>query len=756
MDFFTKLRDHVQRTVRGTDNLLGKFEDCWEAIVTDLQEWDLARESGARHVRDTRIPMALQEMEDILLREQSMVDSRQASSSPCAELFLNTDMLGQLVQLSGTDTPPGFRSEVIQSLSSLISLLEGESLFHASLHGAVDAVIRRAVASDDGCDDVVLELEANVAIKIQELPTLAALFFRKHHVPANVDQKGPREGSSADLASSSPASSSSVGGLVGQSVDSTTNQAAYTFPLFDHLSRFVHLDGKQGDMARASCLLILQIDHPDLQHYIASSDFAMVIVSAGLGGMFSSLPHRLPEGILLRSGGNTQGRTVNYPQASDYATLTFSRDLDALSTHLRFIQAVLARSPNPLATQILTEFRRAFLRQVVQPQFEAASDFDGSCVAMLFYIGRLVSECTEQRLGESMVQWLLSEEEDDDEKDDTDRPVSSKDITLHVRDILLSKINSLSEHVVIATLQLFSLLLSLYPTLTLNLLFPSLAHAAGLELTDVLDVQQQMDGVQRFLEFLDQDQGQDGVTQQQGQQQETSLEAYLEDAEELVRTARSVTQTWEASRPSSSHRLKHPFRLDTSLSNSMSSLTLSSPSSPLHSNPTQPLPTSQIQSHLANLSRAPALQKLMAKLSTFLNQTMEINVALTGVVSALIACGNPLLNLLLVHGDLIDHVPDLDADTDEGDSAKPSFTSLYTLLSSLHAEIATYRSSHPNFDTQLSHLRSSLLSGTLHRTRDWDVETEYIKNVVVLQEFGKEIVGLVIKSGEGVDVWAGI
>ncbi|KAI8803769.1 hypothetical protein BJ742DRAFT_872309 [Cladochytrium replicatum] len=65
-------------------------------------------------------------MLDLLVREALVSEPGSVEEGGCAELFLNTNLLGHLIRISESDIPDGFRGEVIHFLSSFIGLLDGK------------------------------------------------------------------------------------------------------------------------------------------------------------------------------------------------------------------------------------------------------------------------------------------------------------------------------------------------------------------------------------------------------------------------------------------------------------------------------------------------------------------------------------------------------------------------------------------------------------------------------------------------------
>ncbi|KAJ3156931.1 hypothetical protein HDU86_003466 [Geranomyces michiganensis] len=774
MDVFSKLKsrlDQLALTPRkaSAGNLLHKFQICWDAVQYELTTE--AEESLTRTVDETDIPSSLQQMLDILLKEQRSLETGLISANSCAEMFLNTDILGQLVALSATDTPVGLRREVVSMVSALISLLEGQSLFHKSVNGAIRMLIAEALADRSfKYETEMLELESNIATKIKELPALLNLFFiqnakRPKNVPASEDED--RDEQLSDLATP-PVTQSVIGGMVGAVVAAPIT-SAHHFPLFDHLMRYLNTEGRHGDVARTSCSLLLDVGTPDMQIYLAESDF-VIVVTAGLGGLFSQLPALLPADAI------TEGRR-RHGGRQGYATVTFARDVESLQGLVAFAQGVVTRWPDDdaLAGGILRGFRRVFLDHAVKPQLMTASDFDGTTVAVLFYLRKMFAAVAPRsEIAEVIIRFLLDAEEGADEvapssrgareglSDHTDR--TDNDVELQVRDVLISKLNSLSEPVVTDTLRLFHLMLLNHPTLALPLLVDAIDMPAQHPLTAAtpstltspvlppvvraLDPEQQSTVVREWFALIDRAGG--GNATAATDCFETSLDAYLADAERAVAAYNDKDET-NTSRQS----IK----------------------------PTSP----------ARLDRDPTLHKLLDKTATFFSQTPGINLALTGVLAHLAASAHLAPYLFAA-----DHIFPLAAERngngdggcdDEDDVASPQRrASLHTTIAGLNAEVDARRAAMgeeafearmalaiaDDVDEEQERARARIGAGRRGsstaaggggstaaggdpwrgtdyygsgaETRDDIVERQWWKNVLVLNEFAKEMVALLIVS----------
>ncbi|KAJ3313307.1 hypothetical protein HDU76_002689 [Blyttiomyces sp. JEL0837] len=182
---------------------------------------------------------------------------------------------------------------------------------------------------------------------------------------------------------------------------------------------------------------------------------------------------------------------------------------------------------------------------------------------------------------------------------------------------------------------------------------------------------------------------------------------------------------------------------------------------------------SPIREMMLDLSKDATLRKFIVKVTNFFSHSYEINLALTGVVARLAAAPIPILYMYLFSADIL---------------LGPNYTSLFTVLIRLRREVEERRTTIPNFEEALANTReqmfkapsptasSSALKATpssvsggpvdwLKERRDretsssptadnvshispWggdlDLDGEFLKNVVVLEETVKELLAILV------------
>ena len=189
-------------------------------------------------------------------------------------------MLEQLVLMSEDNSPQGFRSQVLKFTCSLIGSASPRFLINNAIHKPLRLLMNQCVNSGRYEEELV-NLEYEIVLKINEMEELLPIFFYSD---------------------------------------------ANKFPIFDHLLKYCHSDGKMGDYCRTACWLLLNTPDPELERYLQETNFGDILIST-LCGLLSLLPETLPE------------------SSRDWGRISFHRDFNAFRGYYRFIQQILEYCP---------------------------------------------------------------------------------------------------------------------------------------------------------------------------------------------------------------------------------------------------------------------------------------------------------------------------------------------------------------------------------------------------------------------------
>ncbi|KAF9925474.1 hypothetical protein FBU30_004754 [Linnemannia zychae] len=270
----------------------------------------------------------------------------------------------------------------------------------------------------------------------------------------------------------------------------------YEFLLFSYLSRFVHLEGKAGDFARTGLLFLMELATGSLGEYIMELGFTSFL-SAGVGASYSQLPRKL----LVRGGPNNinsmvgtlndrvpPAELINLQRANIEVSTSpdFQSRLDAFLKLLEFCQDIMMRCPNSeIVAALLVSFKSVFLENILYPSILECSDMDGSSVAVISYIDLILQVLEHEALVDLVVGFLMAS---DDESSDTKLPTATDDAFAEIqnpqgtspyfmatgrftlKDLILSRLKSRSQPTVIATLKLLNTVITRHCKYSLKLL----------------------------------------------------------------------------------------------------------------------------------------------------------------------------------------------------------------------------------------------------------------------------------------------
>ncbi|KAI8901235.1 Retinoic acid induced 16-like protein-domain-containing protein [Globomyces pollinis-pini] len=506
---------------------------------------------------------------------------------------------------------------------------------HLLYNSVIHAPLTR-LTNDQRLSDELIELEYYISIKIFESIELLNLFLSNHK-----------------------------------------NESKIEFPIFDHLIQYIHLDTELGEFSRASFeMLLTNCLKSDLEKYILQTEFSSIII-ASLSGLFAQLPHVLP-------GIERQSRRAQFGNG---LLQEFDNDLNAFTSFYKFLQSCVRQCvSDTVKKDILSQFTTFFLGQVVLSSINSCSDFDGSTITSLFYLQTMLDLTTEESMIVELSKFILSSE---DESDDIS--------TLRTRDILLSKLNSLSEDVVVSVIQILSNLLSNHSDITLTMLIEKCPKNP--KTPQEVNIQDHMSLISQYLPLLPK-----GTSSTQ-----SNLDTYLSDAISTLLTRHNQPKKSEVKdqQKTTAEKYVSPYE------------------------------------KISLLRSDPTLMKLLNKVQSFYSHSMKINIALTGIITLLATQPNPILFQALFD-------PIGIPISSESNPIPTTPITLLSIFTNLLSEYATYQKQIPNFEMRMLLLKQHMIDNSQPEefpTEDLNHDLEILKNCVCLEEFIKEIVACMMMRG---------
>jgi len=478
----------------------------------------------------------------------------------------------------------------------------------------------------------------------------------------------------------------------------------------------------------AALIFILELTYPEspLERYLLHVEDFPTLLIAGLGGVYSTLPRLLPS-LQSRRG-----------------SVTHTNDLDIFLALIAFLETIIRKCPSEtLKSIVLQKFRIMFLDGLLAKSLIESSEFDGSAIALTVYTLRTLNFISEPRITAQFAEALLEEKD------------KGPELLLTVKDILIHRLSSVSEVLVIANLRLLQVLLTRHCHVVLPLLignssspntlmssprfFPN-KSVSNVDNNNIIDVEHHLCNVSRYFGLLPPLAGQtDTVLGYQN-----SFAAYQQDAEACV-----TLNSFRILNKSQTNTELEDLKLNNVLTKSFSADSNIDILSPI-SEPESVKLSLPLLSRICSACHDYTISKILDMWAAFFSHSMEVNLALSGVVAAFASVPDPAIYMALFSADIIflssnDHVSEIP-------EVELPRRSLYTILVSLMAEVESKKSSmsKTSFDITFTKKKSYLVesgcgSGLVNRQASIgviDLEDEFYKNVVVLEESIKELVSI--------------
>ncbi|KAG9324085.1 hypothetical protein KVV02_004011 [Mortierella alpina] len=501
--------------------------------------------------------------------------------------------------------------------------------------------------------------------------------------------------------------------------DDDESKRDYEFLLFTYLSKFVHREGKAGDFARTGLLFLMELAHGSLGDYILDADFATYL-TAGIGALYSQLPRKL---MVIGAPSSLAGNSVSSDGASSpevkpsrranielSTSADFQSRMDAFLKVLEFCQDVLMRCPNAeITSTLLSSFKAVFLESILYPSILECSDTDGSSVAVISYIDMILQLLEHEALVDLVVGFLMASDEDDTRdktQEDTDAfaEVQNPQTTspyfmatgrFTLKDLVLSRLKSRSQPTVIATLKLLNTVITRHCRYSLKLLSVKF-DSRPMNLEESIDTRlsepyKEVPRINHHTHELDLFFALISTINPRNTPEIfcSGYESYLRDAEAAVEThqCRIHSKALEDSNPTAllsdaerkknrRRSMKYGRRLDQPQDFEKETLLQEQgKSTAMPSLGCCGLDHNTTGNHAKFMHRLlpsdPLLQSLLGTLSHFFAHTVELNLALTGVIASLANCPYRSLEgwLLFKASDV--RKPDVDRGSGEDSDSDP-------------------------------------------------------------------------------------
>ncbi|TIC53953.1 hypothetical protein E3Q05_02242 [Wallemia mellicola] len=487
MDFFTNLLHlPINATTRNGRSLpliytqqevLSEMELNWQAIQVSLAYYtgytiqsyykDTLNRPDERQllrgIQSTEVPKRLSRIVDTLVLETGKYQDIE-ESPPALDWFLSQDILSKLVNLSAADRPVGIKTEVLKAVSNLCVTMQSHFFVQAPVHKPLVQLLKictgdntpnietsrvlgaastAATSQPSEYEEHLVDLLCILCNKIKSSPSLLHIFFMDRSW-IRYPTRNRRE--SHEDRPTSPTSMSTV-----------TSRAE--FLLFTYLLRWVHREGRTGDLARAAILLLFEVSTSDnineteasnielsssvdikaaVAEFIVDGDLAEVL-AAGLGAVYGILPTNLaviptdPQDKEQKSRSNIVNRLGLVASVELSTSIAFQNQLWVFMSVFEFTAEIIKRglrSNNKygiaIAENILASVNDTFFGSVLYPSILECSSMDYSAVAVTTYLEVMLASLNSGPLSEALLDYLLADDDDNKAKEVSDEKPTKK------------------------------------------------------------------------------------------------------------------------------------------------------------------------------------------------------------------------------------------------------------------------------------------------------------------------------------------
>ncbi|CAG8472388.1 10033_t:CDS:2, partial [Dentiscutata heterogama] len=661
------------------------------------------------------------------------------------------------------------------TVSLMINLLDDRFLVHNTVNQPTGPLLQEKY---EKYDEDLVDLMYIICSKIHDFPELLNIFFHDTQWLTTPQKTYPKKESENTASFSSNSSQdgnlddgSASANCTMESTSAKTTEFTkepekreYKFLLFSYLLHFLHREGKSGEYARCGLLFIIELKDEQLGEFILESDFAQ-IMAAGLGALYSQLPRKLM--VKSSSGGLTNATLLGFGGDNTSAELErlhsngivisssreFKNQLDSFLKLLEFCQDVLNICPNvDISLALLQNVKSIFLENILYPSILECSDTDGSAVAVISYIDIIMQTLEQEELVDVVVGFLMDSDGDDEDfwKQPIANKIAKRQSTINLfegidsnaiksppyftaigrftlKDLIFSRLRSSSQQTVIATLKLLHTVISKHCRYSLKLLnieldenatcFPrpnylyedpcNETHGSSFaqpKLTTISHHLKELDLFFSLITAID-------PTPQNMEIFTNGYDSYVRDAEMIIEADacyfNGLDVEWTEdgpTRPNSKKSCRQRFLTYSQSKNGKKGASKGMSAVPKH----RLSPTDRLNPGDS------LLQILVGTLRNFFAHSPELNLVLTGVLSALAICPYRSLEGWLVFSgtDRLDsrresHLGDLETiDTTPKWTNYPPF---FTIFKTLTQEVNSYRSEIEGFDQFLKERRGGLL-----------------------------------------------
>ncbi|KAI7205721.1 hypothetical protein D0869_00002 [Hortaea werneckii] len=390
---YTPKKPSHKTTVHDPQARLGRFKRSFNSIV-DICNRPRDVSKDAAHFDQLRT---------LLDRLVNLINEETRAPAPhlCLQYVASSQAYVVVGRAAGVSQNEAVISSAVAVYAALIDSDEEEFLSNAAFARSLMRLITRVIDSGNlligvETETAILEVLFNISAKIRLQPEILSVWFQTSSTTQQQDVFSDEKE---------------------RFVGATQKN---DFPLCYLLVDRVHHEGRIGDFARTGLLYIFEATGRSsaLEEWVVSSDLSTLMAS-GLGALYSQLSRELsllhPDATLPAVLAMSDYSTT-HPRATAESAFSERHEghMSTFLSYLAFWQDVLdhCRSADVRQT-LLDHFQILFLQQLLYPSLLQSSDTDaGSSVAVLTYLTAILESLDYPDLISMLLVYLLAIKED--------------------------------------------------------------------------------------------------------------------------------------------------------------------------------------------------------------------------------------------------------------------------------------------------------------------------------------------------------
>lgn len=677
----SKLTAFLQQAAEVTSQVLApapsrseEFQGHWKAI-TDC----IVSDSDAATVEAGGIAERLEQMVDLLCQEEEERDHRDPGTmGPCMEFLLRHKILDTLHTAGKSDYPAGMRHEVLLFFTVLLGRVERSLLPHVSVHQAVQKQIGSVcevglgvVATDE------VQFLRTLCLKLHHDPRLADFFLE--------DSKGGQK----------------------------------KFILAEALLKLVNSQDSLVVMKAYECLLTCSsLPHPVVAQALAASRLP-ILLGSQLQFHLQLIPTSIHHSTIISCHA---GWGVDYATRNSTSHLSPSSHgiwhVEAFFSWLDYCEQVVNSAAQPLSDALCAAIHELLLVATVLPKLSKTTEEE--ILIATAVLTRCIQFLTCRRLLREFMLFILNDS------------LLVEESPVPLKQKLVQHTDHISNEVCQVTLQLFDVLLQAsLPDVVHELV---LQYWKGSQVPQLVVPPEELaaqrqdleEDTKSYLSLVP-----DHLSSSRQVTGDTGLENYLIEAHQQVAKFRALSMMWSSTGLSregierdSVTTTMGPEPSQSSREQEVASVECQTSSGSQHSEAScsaaRPGPQNCSSSDLESVCEGPFLAALLTKLERLLDQSYEVNLLLTSILSTLAAFPHPMMEQWLFA------------------TTCSHSRNVYSILKKLCNDLQTHAQRSPGLLVSIVEARRRL---TGMETSDLlsMPHNDLLEGAIVLEEFSKEL-----------------